>query len=692
MADPIKPTIFQRLQQTLTGHSSFTASPAGNTYTITQENNPVIDVAHSKEEYDRKLLQHQQAAMLAKQWVRSNYDIDNRSLAGLNEVRLMYRDCDLMDGFPEFGAALDITMEEVCASNEEGNVVKISSKSNRIKAILEDLFINRLSINVVLPMITRSVLKYGNDFMLLNITASDGVVGWKELPVYDIERYENGMEYPYTMTANSKSDKLEDTRFVWVGASQALSYKNFQVAHFRLLYDSQLMPYGVSFFNKARRHFRLLSMMEDAMLIYRIERSMERRVFKIPIGNIDPTSGEVEALVSEIASRFKRTPIIDDAGQLNLRKNLLSVSDDFFVPILPGQDYNPIETLPAGQNLTAMDDIKFIQNKILAALRVNKSLLNFEESTGDGKNLTQMDIRFTRTVNRVQQAILMELNKVAVVHLSLLGFDDDVTNFKLSMHNPSQQAEMLEVENLAKKITTAKDAVSDPGIGIPLMSLTYVWKHIFHWTDSEIKENLEQIRLENALAKELEKTEQIITRTKLFDPVDNIYGEPGAEYGQGAPGEESGGPGGAPGGGGGMPSFGGGIDFGEGEGPVEGMEGEMPIEQAAEEGAEGPEGPEMGENFNRRRDIGELINEIAPMDNGEVFRRLTEKMLQTHAIKKPETSIGAVPLVDKTFVINEELDNITRQLKLSHVNEGEVVEKTKRVKKAERVKDPVGKS
>ena len=579
-------TIFQRLQHTITGNL---LTSNANSYQINHSN--IIDTASNPEEYRMKVLQAKQQQLLAKQWIKANNDLSNQTLAGLNDVKLMYRDSELMDGFPEIGTALDIFSEETTYINDSGFMINITSKSDRIKSILTDLFVNRLSINVILPMICRSMCKYGNTFMLLNIDKDNGIKGWKQLPVYEMERYENGTQYPYQSAPhvnlnNVDETKTEDTKFVWVGQSEYIPYRSWQIAHFRLLYDSQFLPYGVSILHKARRHFRMLSMMEDMMLIYRLDRSVERRVFKINVGAIDVN--DVPAYVQEIANNFKRTPFIDPmTGQLDLRKNIMAQTEDFFIPVRDESTPSPIETLPAGQNLTAMDDIKFIQNKILTALRVPKSFLNFEEQTGDGKNLSLMDVRFTRTVNRIQQALIMELNKIAMIHLFLLGFTDELTNFNLTMNNPSSQAEMLELENMAKKITTAKDAVSDPGGGIPLTSMTWAWKHIMKWSDKEIQRNLEEIRLENALAAEIAKTSQIIKRTKIFDNVDNIYGEIDAEYSDdtGNNNEEGGVP--SPGGGG-APIGGGDMDFDDGndldmDEMEEGTEGEMSMKNAANE-------------------------------------------------------------------------------------------------------------
>ena len=681
-----KYTIFQRLQKVLSS-GNVQRNYMTNNYDINSPKSDVIATANSQEEYNKKLLQAKQQALLGKQWIKANYDITNQSLAGLNDVKLMYRDADLMDAFPEIGAALDIYSEESCFINDSGSMVNITSRSDRVKNILEDLFVNRLSIHTILPMICRSMCKYGNTFMLLNIDGKNGVLGWKQLPVYEMERWENGQNSPYaTPIANLNTvdeNAPQDTKFVWVGQNEYIPYRNWQVAHFRLLYDSIYLPYGCSALNKARRHFRMLSMMEDMMLIYRLDRSIERRVFKINVGAID--ENDVQAYVQQIANNFKRTPIVDPlTGQIDLRKSFMNVTEDFFIPTRDDNASSPIETLQGAQNLTAMDDIKFVQNKVLTALRVPKSFLNFEESTGDGKNLSLLDVRFTRTVNRIQQALLMELNKIAVIHLYLNGFQDELNNFTLTMNNPSSQAEMLELENLAKKITTAKDAVSDPGGGLPLTSMMWAWKHIFKWSDKEIKQNLEELRLETALSAELQKTMQIIKKTGLFDGVDNIYGEPGAEYSeQGMEGEDGNDMGGGPAGGGGAPIGGGDLDFGdEGEdmGEEMGAEGEMDMDMAAQEN--GATDLSQGENENNapepnladsimRNMKRNILNEKKRVNANLIERSkhysdlLSERLLKQEKEKK---GVKKVEIYDKAFFLNEEMNDLKGQLEKMNEN------------------------
>ena len=654
-------TIFQSLRKVISGSNDIqSAVKAVNSYGV--DDSDILFKTGDRNEYERQLLQMKQQNAISKQWKRAKFDLANRSLAGLTDVKMMYRDVDLMDGmygFPEIGTALDVVMEESCFIRKKF-LVNVESKSERVKSILEDLLVNRLQINVMLPMICRAMCKYGNSFMLLDINTENGVMNWKQLPVYEIERFEAGMYNPYAYAyTNINSNNLnsdDTTKFVWVGQHEFVPYQNWQVAHFRLLYDSIFLPYGCSFLHKARRAWRMLSMMEDMMLIYRLERSVERRVFKINVGNMN--EDDIPAHIEEIANDFKRTPIIDPmTGQLDLKKNILNVAEDYFIPVRDDNAATPIDTLQGAQNMTAIDDIKFMQAKLVTALRVPKPFLNYEDSTGDGKNLSLLDVRFMRTVNRIQQALLMELNKVCIIHLYMLGFEDELTNFSLSMNNPSSQVEMMEIDNLAKKITTAKDATAENGEGgLPLMSMMRAWKEIMGWSDAEIKENLEQMRLEKALGMELLKTPEIIKKTGLFDPVDNIYGEPGAEYSEGNPDEEGGAGGGFGGGGG---SFGGGapvgdedFDFGEEEGEEMGAEGEMDMNAAAEEeGAEPAEGEQpMGESTKM------LKNLLVEVRGEKPTRKIVKKK------RKTNESLNNVPIFQKSFLINKDLNSMVNRL------------------------------
>lgn len=1448
-----KYTIFQNIDRAFSGDWNHDASePHINSYDMSTADKSILYRTTNKDDYESKKLELQQNAYLKDRWIKANVDLSVSAYAGLNNVKLMYRDADLMDAFPEIGAALDIVTEESTITSDKGMIVNVYSKSDRIKSILEDLFVNRLNIQVTAPMVVRAMCKYGNQFMLLDIDNKLGVKGWKQLPVFNVERIENGVANPYGAIAtqyNNTNNIDTSTKFIWVNENNSqIPFRNWQIAHFRLLTNSLYLPYGClvgdtrieteygykeiknikvgdkvwtfnlatqqrelstvtmqmnkgekdvyyvgtkhhsiegtsdhkllifdksnkkfkykeikdiqtddllvtfdgvknetkkikidksdlkdfehgkkslkwwddyikyipeyitedfaklfgfmlgdgwvshsmnvmfalgeyntlneeyikllekysgkkisflsqkknsnkklkyhtafvtskmlatilkrmgflgdcytkripswvfeanaeikksflkglidadgsisiiskdsfgytielaneelvkdiktlvmslglkcgnvhkrdrlgvvsknkdgdsiivkhysyyinfcnkelhqvkritphidsiklekiknvkhigqketfditvdndnsnffangivthncSYLNGARRHWRMLSLMEDLMLIYRLERSIERRVYKIYVGAID--DADVQAYVENIANNFKRTPIIDPmTGQLDLRKNILPVHKDTPIPLLDGRtitienlakefengkenyvysvqdktlkivpgkvvwcgknytaekliritlddgshfdlaaehelimrdgtkkradevsvgesvmplyrkiepysktykasyekvynpnsgkyefthrlvglelkhnvnenvihhsDFNrynnspsnlkwmnwdehrklhcsmkdilsermtkfnstkeakderrkrglelgyredfrkyneselhtihneirricnikkwqnqdirnkaiknmtvkfdsyvweeirkgilsnkittqnglinyinenlieyllshnsskklhhykkvskplvrarivengfsdfkeyyasikknhkianieivggddvycmtvvglngeedrhnfalttwksdgslnesgvfvsnccdqdifipvrdqnaptPIDTLSAAQNLTAMDDIKFVQDKVCTALRIPKTFLNFEEPQGNGNNLALEDIRFTRTVNRIQQAFLMELTKVASIHLYLLGFTDDLTNFNLTMNNPSTQAEQLEIDNLQKKITAARDAISDPGNGIPIMSQTRALKEIMKWSEKDIKDNLEEIRLEKGIAAELEKTSQIIKRTGLFDTVDRMYGEPGAEYQddvqqQGDPmgGGGLGGGGGAPMGGG---DFGAGLDDlgapgGDENGDITGAEGSEPtadMEGGTDTGGgdENAGAPPMESRRSRKPMLAEakrkmykkIIKESEEKAD-KLFSQYLKRLDEANEKKKQETSIEKADIYDKSLMINEEFNKMLNGLnkKLNQDNE-----------------------
>ena len=662
-------TIFQTLSKVIGGGSG-AMSPHNvsqartiNTYNI----NPTNDILFStqdKAEFEQKKLEAQQQKLLAMQWYKAGIELAATSTESLTNIQLMYRDADLMEvSTPEIGTALEIVAEETCMIGSTGRMLNVSSKSERIKSILEDLFYNRLDLHVMLPMVVKDTAKYGNEFMLLNVNADEGITGWRKLPVYEIQRLENGITNPY-MAVGSITQvgeiKPDETKFLWVSKNVSIPYQNWQVAHFRMINDSTFLPYGTSWLHKARRSWRMLTMMEDMMLIYRLERSIERRVFKIYTGAIDDQ--DVPAYMQQVANQFKRTPIIDpQTGQIDLRKNFASVDSDFFIPFRSEETSSKIESLPSAQNPTAMDDIEYVKQHLLAALRVPKAFLNFTDpAQNKGQNLSVMDVRFSRMINRVQQTILMELNKIAMIHLLLLGFTDDITNFTLTMNNPSSQIEMQELDALAKRVSAAQTLLADPGNGIQIYSYHKVLRDILHMSDTEIAENLNEIRLEHALAAELQLTSQVITKTGVFDPTDRIYGDPEAKYDYSQGEEGEGGPGG-PGGGGGP--IGGGMDMGgldslggpDEAGDVGGEEETMDMGGAPEADAGGPVQESRRANKN-------LITELYTRKKRPVSYFSEYMGILKENRDDSDTSLGRVESFSDTFVINEELNSIVNVL------------------------------
>ena len=477
----------------------------------------------NREEYEKAMLQAQQSQYVADKWAKLDQSLYNQSVYYEPNRLAAYYDYESMEFTPEISAALDIYAEESTTLSEKGEILTIFSESDRVKTILEDLFINKLDVNTNLQMWARGLCKYGDDFVYLKIDPEKGIIGVQQLPNIEIERIEGSASKNPGQMSDAKAPTRE-LRFTW--KNKEMEFQAWEIAHFRLLGDDRKLPYGTSMLDKIRRIWKQLLLAEDAMLIYRTSRAPERRVFKVFVGNMDDK--DIEPYVQRVASKFKRDAIADPRnGNVDMRYNQMAVDQDYFIPVRDPSQTNPIETLPGAQNLGEIADIEYIQKKLLAALRIPKAFLGFEEVVGEGKTLALMDIRFARTINRIQKSLIQELNKIALVHLYLLGLEDELNNFELSLTNPSAQSDLLRIEQWKEKITLYKDATSDQSqVGILPVSHTWAKKNILGLSDSEVILDLQQQRLERAMGFELTNTQNIIKRSGVFDEVDAKYGIP----------------------------------------------------------------------------------------------------------------------------------------------------------------------
>jgi hypothetical protein len=362
--------------------------------------------------------------------------------------------------------------------------------------------------------------KFGDNFVFLKLDPEKGIVGCNQLPNIEIERLEPGSAEKASGYGELSSEN-DSLKFKW--KNKQMEFQPWEIAHFRILGDDRKLPYGTSLLEKARRIWKQLLLSEDAMLIYRTSRAPERRVFKVFVGNMD--DNDVEAYVQRVANKFKREQIVDSkTGNVDMRYNQMAVDQDYFVPVRDPGQASPIETLAGASNLGEIADIEYIQKKLVTALRIPKTFLGFEDVVGDGKTLSLQDIRFARTINRIQKCMISELNKIAIIHLFLLGFEDEISNFTLGLTNPSTQSDLLKIDIWKEKIGLYRDAVSDPGTGIAPVSATWAKKHIFGFSDEEIRLDLQQQRIEKAVGEELKQTPLIIKKTGLFDNIDKLYG------------------------------------------------------------------------------------------------------------------------------------------------------------------------
>ena len=558
-------TVWQRLSQTFGPNSLLNQD-----YPTFKFDKKELLRTKSREEYEKEKLQAQQTYYLTNQWAKVENNLYSQAIY-YEPTRLSAQyDYESMEYTPEISAALDIYAEESTTTNEDGFILQIYSESKRIKGVLADLFNNALDVNTNLPMWTRNTCKYGDNFVYLKLDPEKGIVGCQQLPTIEIERHEVGASGKISVDVKNEVDKdRKALHFTW--KNKNMEFQSWEIAHFRLLGDDRKLPYGTSMLEKARRIWKQLLLSEDAMLIYRTSRAPERRMFKVFVGNMN--DDDVEAYVQRVANKFKREQVVDSkTGNVDMRFNQMAVDQDYFIPVRDPAAPDPITTLPGATNLSEIADIEYIQKKLLTALRVPKAFLGFEEVVGDGKNLALQDIRFARTINRIQKSMLAELNKIAIVHLFLLGFEDELSNFTLGLTNPSTQADLLKIDVWKEKVLLYKDLVSDPGNGIQATSSTWAKKHIFGWSDDEVRLDLQQQRIERAVGEELKATPTVITKTGLFDNIDKLYGsQTGATPTAGAEtttdgGEELGPP----------PSFGGGGETTEPELPPAGGAEEAP--------------------------------------------------------------------------------------------------------------------
>jgi hypothetical protein len=447
----------------------------------------------------------------------------------------LFRDYDTMDMDPILASALDIYADECTTRNELGDIITVRSTNDDIKSILNNLFYDILNIEFNLWSWTRSMVKYGDFYLRLHISPEYGVYMVEPLSSYYVTRVENAhlqnksfVKFQVNLPYGNKIEDLE----------------NYQMAHFRLLSDSNFLPYGKSMLEGARRVWKQLSLMEDAMLIHRIMRAPEKRIFKIDIGNIPPN--EVDNHMERIIQQMKKTPYLDQAtGDYNLRFNLQNMVEDFFLPVRGGDSGTAIDNLP-GLEWTGTDDIEYLRNKMMAALKIPKAFLGYDESLSGKATLAAEDIRFARTIQRVQRIIVSELNKIAVVHLYSQGYrDESLVDFSLELTNPSTIFEKEKIDVWKSKVEVSKDMQEQK-----LFSKKWIYEKVFGMSDQDM------IMLQKQLiddAKGMYRFKQI--EEEGNDPALNFLKTKGSEGGEGA-GE--GGAGGAEGGSAGGGEVGGG--------------------------------------------------------------------------------------------------------------------------------------
>ena len=393
----------------------------------------------------------------------------------------LFKDYESMDSDPIISSALDIYSDESTMKGEYGEVVTIKSDNENIKEILHNLFYDIMNIEFNLWPWVRNMVKYGDFFLHLDINEKYGITNVVPLSPYEIIRAEGeDPENPYYTKFYLESIEGAHPYFGQKSSSKGkIEFENFQIAHFRLANDSNFLPYGKSMVESTRKIWKQLTLMEDAMLIHRIMRAPSKRVFKIDIGNIPPN--EVDNYMQRIINKMKKTPFLDEnTGEYNLKYNIQNLTEDFFLPVRGGDSGTEINEL-GGIDYDSTEDVEYLKGKLLASLRVPKAFLGFDENVGGKATLAAEDVRFARTIERIQRIIVSELTKIAVVHLYSQGYtDEDLVNFELNLASPSTMYEQEKIELFGQKVGLARDMIQDK-----ILPTSWVYDNVFNFSDDE---------------------------------------------------------------------------------------------------------------------------------------------------------------------------------------------------------------
>jgi hypothetical protein len=464
-----------------------------------------------RQELDKYSSKFQSAS--GKQFKRLDYNpfSDLAANVYLNQSRLQrYVDFDQMEYEPIIASALDIYADEMTTSSPLKPLLNIHCQNEEIKIILNSLFHNVLNVEHNIFNWCRTLCKYGDYILYLEIDDKTGVENVISLPIREIERLEG-------------EDKSNPNYVQYQWNSAGLTFENWQIAHFRILGNDKYAPYGTSVLDPSRRIFRQLTLLEDAMMAYRIVRSPERRVFYVDVGNMAPN--DVEQYMQKVMTSMKRNQVVDsETGRVDLRYNPMSVDEDYFIPTRGGQSTR-VESLPGGTYTGDIDDVKYLKDKLFSALKVPQSyLFRGEGGDEDKATLAQKDIRFARTIQRLQRVVITELEKIAIIHLFTLGYrENDLISFKLSMNNPSKIAELQDLEQWRTKFDVATAAAEG------FFSKRWIAENLFAISEEEFLRNQREMFHDRIVTAQLDQSAEAAEMGGGGGGMGDLLGDEGGE-------------------------------------------------------------------------------------------------------------------------------------------------------------------
>ena len=425
-------------------------------------------------------------------YIYNNKNIFNPNL-NYQTLRIqLYSDYEAMDTDPIIASALDIIADEATIKNDQNEILSIKSSDENIQKVLYNLFYDVLNIEFNLWSWTRNMCKYGDFFLKLEVAEKFGVYNVLPYTVYHMIRREgddpaNPGKVTFQLDPDGLASSQNPNYLPKKESSKVVEFDNYEVAHFRLISDTNYLPYGRSYLEPARKIFKQVTLMEDAMLIHRIMRAPEKRQFFVNVGSIPPN--EVEQFMQKTVNTMKKTPYVGEDGQYNLRFNLQNMMEDFYIPVRGGDTSTRIETTP-GLQYDGVTDVQYLQAKMFAALKIPKAYFGFEGDLSGKATLAAEDIRFARTVERIQKILESELTKIALVHLYTQGFTgESFSNFEIKLSTPSIIFEQEKIALLKEKIDLANQMKDTK-----LFSSDYIYENIFDMSEDTYMEMRDLVR------------------------------------------------------------------------------------------------------------------------------------------------------------------------------------------------------
>tara|TARA_R110000744_G_scaffold50316_4_gene108877 strand:+ start:365 stop:2170 length:1806 start_codon:yes stop_codon:yes gene_type:complete len=413
--------------------------------------------------------------------------------------RRRYKEYEEMDEYPEIGAAFDIYADDASQRGPRNEKWTIKSESSLVVDEVTQLF-ETLRLETFIWDIIRNTVKYGDCFTELVLNVEKPQEGIKKIKILNpnwILRVEN--EFGYLKKFLQEIPNNESFNYgVGPAGENPLKYitldKN-QIVHFRLhTSDPLFYPYGKSIAASCHRIFRSLKMMEDAMMIYRLSRAPERRIFYVDTGNLPASKAEM--FIERLKEKFKKEKYYNtQAGTVDARFNPMSMDEDFFVPSKNGKG-TKIDTLPGAQNLGEIEDVMYYRDKLLAALKIPKDYIVEKDKSPERKaNLSQLDVKFARTIHRVQINVQTGLENMAKRHLQLKGFPAAlIKKLKILLPEPSDMSAKRKLD-LDEQKTRVIQAVQQ----LQLFPKDEIYREYYDMDDEQIE------RMKSGMEKEQEE-------------------------------------------------------------------------------------------------------------------------------------------------------------------------------------------